>query len=80
MDDDWPRFTCPECGLPFAMPQFFVSIAKRYGREVYCPNGHASPMQTETAGTDERRLRVKERRIERLEQQVAWLEEKLIER
>jgi hypothetical protein len=77
----FPRFVCPDCGLPFALPAYFVEQARADGREVYCPNGHVSELtRRDRPDTIRRRLEVKDRYIAHLEEKVAWMEEKLAQR
>lgn len=30
---------CCNCGLPFAMPEYFLELRRKDGRNFYCPNG-----------------------------------------
>lgn len=34
------RVTCPACGMPFGMPDYWIDTLRRTGRSFLCPNGH----------------------------------------
>lgn len=51
--------TCPSCGIPFGMPEWYERDLRNDHRTFYCPNGHGQHFYAKSEAEKERERRIR---------------------